>query len=253
MNNPHDKYQLKNALLLTLIVMAVIVGISVRDWLESGAALQRASTKQIETLHITMEGFRQKSVAELSVVLADELKTTRRQLMIRVDAGVTTAQREVQATRAMADEHASLIEKLAGHELAAYRTTLDTRLGEANTNLSNAAIEFHRTNDLLQDVAVPVAGSARQVSDALPLFLDCQWNQDCIFNRYVGTARAIERGSIAMEGMARETEKRLPAFEADASGIASDVHAYTRAATSRKAKILGLFGIGVAAGSHFIP
>lgn len=65
-----------------------------------------------------------------------------------------------------------------------------------------------------------------QVNDAIPLYLDCTSNPDCVFNRYVGTARAIERTAIAIEKTAPEFTASLNQFTASSAHSAKIIDDY---------------------------
>lgn len=54
------------------------------------------------------------------------------------------------------------------------------------------------TNKILLGTAMPIAGIAHQINDAAPLFLDCDHNPDCVFNRYVGVSKGVEQSAIAI-------------------------------------------------------
>ncbi len=49
-----------------------------------------------------------------------------------------------------------------------------------------------------------------QVNDALPLYLDCDHNPDCVFNRYVGVSEGIERASLNVGQMSQDVRGALP-------------------------------------------
>jgi hypothetical protein len=74
------------------------------------------------------------------------------------------------------------------------------------------------TVDKKLDAALALAGPvlqyagnvAAQVDSAAPLFLDCSFNQDCIFNRYVGVSKAFEKTSQNIDAATGELRKALP-------------------------------------------
>jgi hypothetical protein len=50
----------------------------------------------------------------------------------------------------------------------------------------------------------------KQVDEAAPLFLDCDHNADCLFNRYVGTSKGIERAAENFGQASEDFRKALP-------------------------------------------
>lgn len=60
----------------------------------------------------------------------------------------------------------------------------------------------------------------RQISDALPLFLDCDHNPDCVFNRYVGMARGLEKMSQAWGAEAKPISRHVEKTTEDVERIA---------------------------------
>jgi Na+-transporting methylmalonyl-CoA/oxaloacetate decarboxylase gamma subunit len=79
--------------------------------------------------------------------------------------------------------------------------TLDNRLGAIQGDLNGQLTGF-RTDTTSQLSGIsgqfnanlqPFVSIGRQIDSAAPLFLDCDHNADCLFNRYVGTARGTEK------------------------------------------------------------
>jgi len=54
------------------------------------------------------------------------------------------------------------------------------------------------------------AAVAAQLDDALPLFLDCDHNPDCVFNRYVGASQGIERAALNIGAATQDVRGALP-------------------------------------------
>lgn len=67
-------------------------------------------------------------------------------------------------------------------------TTLDIQLATANRTLDKRSSE----------VTVPLGKTLTDVSKSSDLFFDCDHNQDCAFNRFQGTSKAIEQQSQTM-------------------------------------------------------
>jgi len=84
--------------------------------------------------------------------------------------------------------------------------------------------------------ALDHAGSiTAQVNDALPMFLDCDHNSDCMFNRYVGASRGIERAAFNIGKASTDVSNALPmaittwqSIGGNANGIAANVNQLTK-------------------------
>lgn len=156
-----------------------------------------------------------------------ELRATREQLVGEIDSTRVQVAETVKASLALADRHA---------------VAFENRLDE--------------TNGILSSTAKPIAGVVAQVNAAAPDFLDCDHNPDCVFNRYVGVARATERSAIAIE-------KALPilTLEAEQTGqhvnrIAGSVDLFVQRVTAPQPlwkTILGVARDAGTAGRMFMP
>ncbi len=84
-------------------------------------------------------------------------------------------------------------------------------------------------------MAVPIAESAKQVDDALPLWLDCQFNPDCAFNRYQGVSKAFEKTAqvIAREAplMTEKADSIAGSVESVSQSVAKEAEVLTRPQT----------------------
>ncbi len=97
----------------------------------------------------------------------------------------------------------------AERQISLARKDLKNQAAAANQTV---AVELSRTNDSLAKIAAtaePLHHSLNQVESALPMFLDCDHNPNCVFNRYVGTMRGLEQMSIAVGKSAPNTAKSL--------------------------------------------
>lgn len=136
--------------------------------------------------------------------------------------------------------------KLIGENATAIRTDLfaslnaiaakeDARIGQAlgmvdgrtkdvlavvQGGVNKADAQFTITNQTISQqqraisaVLKPAGESVQQVNEALPLWLDCQFNPDCAFNRYQGVSKAIEQ-------MAQAGAKAAPRITSDVSSMA---------------------------------
>jgi len=120
-------------------------------------------------------------------------------------------------------------------QAADFRETADRRLGDT---LARADRAIGTVDALRQDLKPTLDHSAAitaQVSDALPLFLDCDHNADCVFNRYVGASRGIERAAFNFGKASTDVSTALPgaittwqSIGANANGIATNVNRLTK-------------------------
>jgi ABC-type transporter Mla subunit MlaD len=110
---------------------------------------------------------------------------------------------EIAATRLELARQLGATRDLAALEMAATRGVLETRLASIQGDLVSVAREteadtmarLDETNRILAGSMAPVNETIDQLNETLPLFLDCDHNADCLFNRYVGTARSAEQTS----------------------------------------------------------
>jgi hypothetical protein len=121
-----------------------------------------------------------------------QLAITRQDLLGRTERQVTALRTDVMS------------------EVVEFRETADRRLGDS---LERADRALATMESLRQDLkpALDHSGSiTAQVNDALPLFLDCDHNPDCVFNRYVGTSRGIERAALNFGKASTDISTAIP-------------------------------------------
>jgi hypothetical protein len=113
--------------------------------------------------------------------------------------------------------HLAAIERLvdrrtgdALEEVRATRVEMSGRIGDALTRVDAALETVEALRSDIQPTLDNAAGITGQVNGALPLFLDCDHNADCVFNRYVGAARGIERASANVGEMSTAFRAAVP-------------------------------------------
>jgi hypothetical protein len=124
--------------------------------------------------------------------LLAEARATRRDLLARTE-------RQVAALR---------IDTMT--QVSAMRETADRRVGDT---LARADAALETVNSLRQDLKPALDHSAAitaQVDESLPLFLDCDHNPDCVFNRYVGASKGIERAALNFGEASQDVRGALP-------------------------------------------
>jgi hypothetical protein len=60
------------------------------------------------------------------------------------------------------------------------------------------------------------------VNASLPLFLDCDHNPDCIFNRYVGASKGVEQAALNFGAASGTFSAALPGFVKNADSLVAD-------------------------------
>ncbi|HUA61545.1 MAG TPA: hypothetical protein VML19_22490 [Verrucomicrobiae bacterium] len=168
---------------------------------------------QIESTRIELTG----QVDAVRRDLDRQINATRRELLDRTERQVTAIRTDVLAE---ADE---------------IRETADRRLGESLTKVDRALETVDALRGDLKPALDHVGAISAQVNDALPMFLDCDDNPDCVFNRYVGASRGLERAADNFGMASTDVRKALPAaittwqsIGSNANGIAANVNQLTK-------------------------
>ena len=167
-------------------------------------------------------------VASARRELIGQLEATRKDLTAQVEAArqdvLTRSERQSAALRTDVMTEVAEIRKMADRRLG------DT-LARADTALGTAEALRRDLNPALDNSAAITA----QVNASLPLFLDCDHNADCVFNRYVGASHGIERAALSFGEMAQQQREALPEqlatwrqIGADVSGTAGNLNRLTK-------------------------
>ncbi|HWC98997.1 MAG TPA: hypothetical protein VG456_19690 [Candidatus Sulfopaludibacter sp.] len=156
-------------------------------------------------------------IAATRTALLEEARAARRDLLVR-------SERQIAALR---------IDTLA--QVSQIRETADRRIGDTLTRADTA---LDTVNQLRQDLKPALDHSAAitaQIDDSLPLFLDCDHNPDCLFNRYVGASQGIERAALNFGQASQDIRGALPKMlltwnqiGVDVSGTAGNVQQLTK-------------------------
>ncbi len=150
-----------------------------------------------------------REIAETRSELLREARATRRDVLVRTE-------RQMAAIRVDAVT-----------QLAQIRETADRRVGDT---LARADAVLDAVNGIRDDLRPTLEHSATitgQVNDSLPLFLDCDHNPDCVFNRYVGASKGIEKAAGNFGQMSSDVRGALPQALHTWQGIGDDVHGIT--------------------------
>ncbi len=192
---------------LRCLLQVVLVGLAV-----GAIRLERAATATVEAAGQEVRGTR--------AALVEELRGARRDL----EGEVTAARRDVlsRSEREVAALRADLV-----REAQAVRTTADARIGDALARADSALGVAEALDGQLQPVLAHSAGIAAQVENGLPLFLDCDHNPDCLFNRYQGTTKAVERAAGDVSAMSVDFRRDWPDYLRTWNGIGRNVEETT--------------------------
>jgi hypothetical protein len=182
--------------------------------------LVRSATVVVATVPVEIDSTR--------VALVAQMESTRRDLSQQV----TAARQDVLGRT---ERQAAALRTDVMAEAAGFRETADRRLGDT---LARADRDLGTVYALRQDLKPTLENSAAitaQVSDAMPLFLDCDHNSDCVFNRYVGASRGIELAAMNFGKASTDVSTALPgaittwqSIGANANGIATNVNQLTK-------------------------
>ena len=162
------------------------------------------------------------------VALVNQVEATRRDLTLQL----TAARQDVLGRT---ERQAAALRTDVMAEVAGFRETADRRLGDtlARTDRALGTVDALRLD--LKPTLEHSAAITAQVNEALPLFLDCEHNPDCVFNRYVGASRGIERAAFNFGKASADISSALPqaivawqSIGVNANGIATNVNQLTK-------------------------
>ena len=155
-----------------------------------------------------------------------EVQATRRELIGVVEAVRKDLTGQVETARqdvlARSERQSAAVRADVMTEVVEIRKMADRRLGDtlARADTALGTVEALRLD--LKPVLDNSAAIAAQVNAALPLFLDCDHNVDCAFNRYVGASRGIERAALNFGQASTTFNSALPGFVKNADSLVAD-------------------------------
>jgi len=145
-----------------------------------------------------------------------EIRLTRAALLREAGAARQDLTRQVAAARvaalALSDRQATAFRTGILAQTAGFGDATSRQIGHT---LSEIDIAFATVPSLERDLRPTLrhaAAIAAQIDDSLPMFLDCDHNPDCVFNRYVGVSRGIETAALDVSGMSRDFRRDWPAY-----------------------------------------
>jgi hypothetical protein len=152
------------------------------------------------------------TISALLVVRAipGELRVARTDLLSEMDATRRDLNRQLQSAITRSERQVAALRKDVMGEVVQFRETADRRLGDTLSRADTALGTVEALRRDLQPTLEHSAGITAQVNEALPLFLDCDHNPDCAFNRYVGVSRGIERAAQNFSQASTDVRVALP-------------------------------------------
>jgi ABC-type transporter Mla subunit MlaD len=178
------------------VLLAVLIGSLV--W---GIVLMRAAAKAAE---------------ELPAAVTRQLQLTRLDAVAEID--LTRGELAAQIAAARRDALSAVKDSL---------TAADRRIGDSLSRVDAVLALAGGVRSDLKPVLDHAASIAAQADAAAPMFLDCDHNPDCLFNRYVGASKGIERASVNVVLMTADVRQALPAAITTWQGIGTNVNGIT--------------------------
>jgi len=155
-----------------------------------------------------------------------EVEATRRELIGVVEAARKDLTAQVESGRqdvlTRSERQSAALRTDVMTEVAEIRKMADRRLGDTLARADTALGTVEALRRDLQPVLDNSAAIAAQVNASLPLFLDCDHNADCFFNRYVGASRGIERAASNFGQASTTFNSALPGFVRNADSLVAD-------------------------------
>ena len=197
--------KLKAALTCVLLAAAIAVAVSV-------VLLVRTATAVVAAVPGEIQATRAALVAEIQATRGDltaQVHSARENLLGRADRQVTALRSDVMG------------------EVAEIRKAADRRVGDTLGRIDTALARVEELRGDLKPALDHTASVTRQIDDAAPLFLDCEFNPDCLFNRYVGASKGIERAALNFGQMSSDVRAALPTAIDTWQGIGGNVNGIT--------------------------
>jgi hypothetical protein len=160
-----------------------------------------------------------------------EVAATRKALVGEVAATRIALTAQVEAARkdivGRSDRQVFGIRKDVLDEVKAVRETTDRRIGDTLGRVDTALGKVEELRGDLKPTLDHAASITKQVDDATPLWLDCRYNADCLFNRYVGVSKGIENAALNFGQASADVRAALPTAIATWQGIGANVGGIT--------------------------
>lgn len=169
----------------------------------------------LSALAVAATVFVRAATATVAAVPA-EIRLTRAALVHQADAARQDLTRQVAAARVAAldlsDRQATAFRTGILAQAATFGDAADSRLGGTLSRIDTALATTTSIELELRPTLRHSAAIAAQIDASLPMFLDCDHNPDCVFNRYVGVSRGVETAATDVSGMSRDFRRDWPAY-----------------------------------------
>ncbi len=196
---------------LTCALLAALTGVAVQAILLLHAAT--VATRALPgAVTVELQAARTAVLAEVRAArggLASQVEAARKDLLGRTERQVAALRRDAMG------------------EVGQIRSTADRRMGDTLARVDVALEKVEELRGDLKPALVHAASITRQVDDAAPLFLDCEYNPDCVFNRYVGASKGIERAAMNFGQMSTDVRTALPTAITTWQGIGTNMNGIT--------------------------
>lgn len=163
--------------------------------------------------------------------LIDQAAAARRDLTAQIEGArqdiLGRTERQVAALRTDTIGQVAALRVDVMGQVGHFRSAADRRVGDTLARVDTALAELQQLRSDLKPTLDHVASVTEQVDDAAPLFLDCESNPDCVFNRYVGASKGIERAALNFGLMSTDVRSALPTAITTWQGIGSNVNGIT--------------------------
>jgi hypothetical protein len=158
------------------------------------------------------------AIADTRKDLLGEVASLRTDLMVRADKALDITSQTVQ----QANDRVKLLTDDADSWMKALTAMTDTRLKDTDVQLTRANDSLALVTAGLKPILDHAGNIAKQVDDNAPMFLDCDHNPDCVFNRYVGVSKGVERAALNFGQMSTTFNSALPGFVKNADSLVAD-------------------------------
>jgi len=190
------------------------------------AALAGVAVQAVLLLHAATVAAR-----ALPTAVRDELVATRAAVLAEVRAGRGDLAGQLEAARkdllGRTERQVAALRNDAMGEVVQIRSAADLRVGDTLARVDTALSKIEELRGDLKPIFDHTASITKQADDAAPLFLDCEFNADCLFNRYVGASKGIERAALNFGQMSSDVRAALPTTIATWQGIGTNVDGIT--------------------------
>jgi len=180
-----------------------------------------------------------RTATAVAAAIPGQIECARAALVNQVEAARRDVDRQITAARQDAlgrtERQLTALRTDLIAEAGGIREAADRRLGETLAKADRALGTLDELRSDLRPTLEHSGAITAQVNEALPMFLDCDHNADCVFNRYVGASRGIERAAFNFGKSSTDISNALPSAIAawqsiatNANGIAGNVNQLTK-------------------------